>query len=100
MYTNIRDLDGLRCSTEDGRRRGFVGHSVIHPGQIAVVNDVFTPSDDEVLRARDLIARLDAAAESGAGAFALEDGRFVDRAVVETARRLVEQAQDMPRENP
>ena len=89
VYTDIRDLDGLRRSTEEGKRMGFVGRSVIHPTQIAVVNEVFTPSEDEVRRARDLVDRLETAATAGMGAFALEDGRFLDRAVVEAARRTL-----------
>lgn len=96
VYTNIRDLDGLRRSTEEGKRMGFAGRSVIHPSHVAIVNDVFTPSDEEVRRARDLIERLQAAVETGTGAFALEDGRFVDRAIVETARRIVALAGDIP----
>ena len=98
VYTDMRDLDGLRRTTEEGRRMGFTGRSVIHPGQIAGVNNVFTPSDEEVRRAHDLIDRLRVAAELGTGAFALEDGRFVDRAVVEAARRTLALAHAVRRE--
>jgi citrate lyase subunit beta/citryl-CoA lyase len=98
VYTAIGDLDGLRRSTEEGRRMGFSGRSVIHPGQIAVVNEVFTPSEEEIRRAHDLIDRLHAAAAIGTGAFALEDGRFVDRAVVEAARRTLALAHAVRRE--
>jgi len=89
VYTSIRDLDGLRRSTEEGKRMGFAGRSVIHPSHIAVVNEIFTPTEDEIRRARDLIDRLGAAAESGTGAFALADGSFVDKAVVEAAHRIL-----------
>jgi citrate lyase subunit beta/citryl-CoA lyase len=89
VYTNIRDLEGLRRSTEEGKRMGFVGRSVIHPSHIAVVNQIFTPTEDEIRRARDLIDRLGAAAASGTGAFALADGSFVDKAVVEAAHRVL-----------
>jgi citrate lyase subunit beta / citryl-CoA lyase len=89
VYTNIRDLDGLRQSTEEGKRLGFTARSVIHPSHLAVVNDIFTPTEEEVRRARDLIARLHSAAATGTGAFALEDGRFVDLAVVEAAHRTL-----------
>lgn len=92
VYTNIRDLDGLRRSTEEGRRMGFIARSVIHPRQIAVVNEVFTPNEAEVREARDLTMRLEAATEMGVGAFALPDGRFVDRAMVEAARRIIARA--------
>jgi citrate lyase subunit beta/citryl-CoA lyase len=89
VYPHVRDLDGLRRSTEEGRGMGFFGRSVIHPAQVPVVNAVFTPGEEEVQRARDLVAALDAAEATGTGAFALPDGRFVDRAVVEAARRTL-----------
>ena len=84
VYTNVRDLDGLRRSTEEGKRLGFVGRSTIHPSQVPVVNEVFTPTEEEVTEAKELVDRLDSA--SASGAFVLGDGRFVDRAVVESAR--------------
>ena len=89
VYTNVRDLDGLRRSTEEGKNMGFVGRSAIHPGQIPVINEVFTPSEEEVAEAQGLLDRLESEAESGTGVFVLEDGRFVDRAVVESARRTL-----------
>lgn len=84
VYTNVRDLDGLRRSTEEGKRLGFVGRSTIHPSQVPFVNEVFTPTEDEVIEAQELVDRLDG--EGSSGAFVLGDGRFVDRAVVESAR--------------
>ena len=84
VYTNVRDLDGLRRSTEEGKRLGFVGRSTIHPSQVSVVNEVFTPTEEEVTEAQELVDRLDSGATSGA--WVLGDGRFVDRAVVESAR--------------
>ncbi len=89
VYTNVRDLDGLRRSTEAGRDLGFMGRSAIHPTQVPIINKAFTPTDAEVVEASELLDRLDSEAASGTGAFALEDGRFVDRAVVESARRTL-----------
>jgi citrate lyase subunit beta/citryl-CoA lyase len=82
VYTLVQDLDELRRSTEAGKRLGFVGRSTIHPSQVSVVNDVFTPTEVEVSEAEDLLDRLG----NEGGAFVLQDGRFVDRAVVESAR--------------
>jgi citrate lyase subunit beta / citryl-CoA lyase len=89
VYTNVKDLDGLRRSTEEGKNMGFVGRSAIHPSQVPIINEVFTPTEDEVAEAQVLLERLEGEAESGTGAFVLEDGRFVDRAVVESARRTL-----------
>jgi citrate lyase subunit beta / citryl-CoA lyase len=86
VYTNVRDLEGLRRSTEEGKRLGFVGRSAIHPSQVPTINEVFTPTEEEVSEARALLDRLEGEVASGTGAFMLEDGRFVDRAVVGSAR--------------
>lgn len=86
VYTNVGDLLGLTASTESGRGMGFLGRSAIHPDQIPIINEVFTPTQAEILEAESIIERLRGAADSGSGAFLLEDGRFVDRAVVESAR--------------
>ena len=89
VYTNVRDTEGLRRSTEEGKNMGFVGRSAIHPAQVAAINEVFTPTEDEVAEAEDLLERLEASAGAGTGAFSLEDGRFVDEAVVESARSVL-----------
>ncbi|MFI6817535.1 HpcH/HpaI aldolase/citrate lyase family protein [Nonomuraea sp. NPDC050328] len=83
---DFRDLDRLRASTEALRRLGFRGRACIHPAQVAVVNEVFTPAAEEVDRARALIARFEAAE---AGVVLDEAGRMVDEAVVRQARRLL-----------
>ena len=86
VYTNVRDAEGLRRSTMEGKDMGFVGRSAIHPTQIEVINEIFTPTEEEVAEAKDLLARLEESSGTGTGAFALEDGRFVDEAVVGSAR--------------
>ena len=86
VYTNVRDAEGLRRSTMEGKNMGFVGRSAIHPAQIEVINEIFTPTEEEVAEAKDLLARLEESTGTGTGAFALEDGRFVDEAVVGSAR--------------
>ena len=85
VYTNVRNTDGLRQSTEVGKNLGFVGRSAIHPAQIPAINEVFTPTEEEVAEAEGLLARLEESAGKGTGAFVLEDGRFADKAVVESA---------------
>ena len=86
VHTNVRDEEGLRRSTEEGKNQGFVGRSAIHPNQLSTINEVFTPTEGEVAEAEDLLARLEESAGAGTGALALEDGRFVDEAVVGSAR--------------
>jgi citrate lyase subunit beta / citryl-CoA lyase len=97
VYTDVRDLEGLRRSTLNGRNLGFVGRSAIHPAQLPTTNEVFTPTEEEIAEAEDLLARLEASAGEGTGAFVLEDGRFVDRAVVEGARATLALAGRSPK---
>jgi citrate lyase beta subunit len=90
-FTDFRDLDGLRRSAETARGLGFDGKWCIHPAQIPIVNEVFTPSADEVAWARRVIAAYEDAAASGRGAVAIA-GRMIDRASVRMARRTLSSA--------
>ncbi|WP_238443890.1 HpcH/HpaI aldolase/citrate lyase family protein [Salsipaludibacter albus] len=90
--TDYRDLAALRRSTDRLRRLGFVGRSAIHPAQVPVINAAFTPSRAEVERARDLVARLEAATDDGRGIVIDDRGRMVDEAVVRRARLTLELA--------
>lgn len=93
VFTDVSDLDRLRQSTERGRAQGFFGRSAIHPRQVPVINEVFTPSADQVERAN---AVLSAARRHGGEPFVLPDGRFVDEAVVRAARRVLAVATSEP----
>jgi citrate lyase subunit beta / citryl-CoA lyase len=89
--TSFRDLDAFRRSAEALRQLGFRGRTAIHPGQIAVIHEVFTPSEDEVAAARDMVARFEAA---DGGGFVDADGKFVDLAVVRHAHEVLALAGD------
>ncbi|MFI9489708.1 HpcH/HpaI aldolase/citrate lyase family protein [Promicromonospora sp. NPDC052451] len=88
-YTNVRDLDGLAASCLVGRRLGFSGRTAIHPGQLDTIRAAFLPSAAEVAAAREVLDRVRGAAAEGVGAVALEDGTFLDVAMVERARWVV-----------
>lgn len=90
VWTDLRDTEGLRRTSEEGRAWGFFGRSCIHPAQVPVVNEAYTPTVKEVARAREIVAALAAAEQRRDGALVLPDGRFVDLAVVEAARRTLE----------
>lgn len=83
------DLRALRVSTERVRRQGFAGRACIHPAQVAVVHDVFTPSDKEVEEARGVIRLLRAAEAEGSGVVLDSSGRLVDSAVLASARKTL-----------
>lgn len=92
VYTDVADLDGLRRSSLQGRRQGFFGRTVIHPRQIDVVNHAFTPTPEEVARAEGVVALAQTSAEAGETAVLDPDGRFIDPAVVENARLILDLA--------
>lgn len=86
VSTGFRDLAALRESTLALKRLGFRGRACIHPAQIPVVNDVFTPTRGEVDRARSLVERF----ETAASGVAVDDtGHMIDEAVVRQARRIL-----------
>jgi citrate lyase subunit beta/citryl-CoA lyase len=87
--TNFKDVEALTASTQAVKRMGYLGRACIHPAQAAVVNQVFTPSDEELAEARDLIERFDAAMAAGDGVCLDARGRMVDEAVVRQARRVL-----------
>lgn len=92
VHPDVRDLDGLRASCVVGRHLGLVGRAAIHPAQLAVIRDVFTPSAEELGAAREIVEAAAAGSNLGIGAIALADGRFVDEAVVRQARRILRRA--------
>jgi citrate lyase subunit beta / citryl-CoA lyase len=86
VSTEIRDLAALRRSTEALRRLGFHGRACVHPAQLPAVNEVFTPSAEELARARALVERFE---RSSSGVVLDERGRMVDEAVIRQARRVL-----------
>lgn len=89
VWAQYKDTDGLRKSSERARDLGFQGKMAIHPDQVAAINDVFTPSDDEAAKAEKIIAAFEEAEAAGSASIQV-DGLFVDYPVVEQARRTLE----------
>jgi citrate lyase subunit beta/citryl-CoA lyase len=82
---DYKDLDAFRATARRSRRLGFMGASVIHPSQIAILNEEFRPSPAEVEQARKVVSAFEAAAGGNQGAIEV-DGKMVDIPVVERAR--------------
>jgi len=82
------DEEGLRRSCQIARSLGFDGKWCIHPAQIAVVNEVFSPSDREVEWARKVVAAYEEANAAGTGAVSV-DGQMVDAASIRMARNML-----------
>jgi citrate lyase subunit beta/citryl-CoA lyase len=86
VYVDFRNTEGLRRDTEDARRDGFTGRLAIHPAQVPVINEVFTPSEAQIEKAKAVVAAF--AANPGAGAVGL-DGKMYDRPHLARAQRLL-----------
>jgi citrate lyase subunit beta / citryl-CoA lyase len=86
VWVAVRDIDGLRDSTVDLKRRGFGGRQAIHPDQVPVINEAFTPTPEQVEQAETLLSLADG---STTGAFLDTNGRMIDEAVLRSARRTV-----------
>ena len=93
-FTHVTDLEGLAASCRDGRARGFLGRSAIHPRQIDTIRESFRPTAEEVARARTVLDRIEGSVAAGVGALQLADGTFLDLAMVESARRTIALATD------
>jgi citrate lyase subunit beta/citryl-CoA lyase len=92
VSTDFRDLAALRRSTEALRRVGFGSRWAIHPAQVPVINETFTPTPEQLEAARRLVERYDSALDEGVGVCVGEDGHMVDEAVVRAARRILARA--------
>jgi citrate lyase subunit beta/citryl-CoA lyase len=84
VYPHVRDLDGLAQSCRRGRELGHLGRSAIHPDQLPAIEQAYLPTDAEVERARETVARLEDAAVG-----TLADGGFVDPAMLGAARQVL-----------
>jgi len=91
VYTDIPDLDGLRRECRDGVAMGFSGKISIHPGQIEVINQEFTPSKADGEDALALIAAFEEHAKKGAGAFTWK-GQMMDQPHLTRAKKIADRA--------
>ncbi len=91
-YADYRDEAGFRAAAMRAAVLGMEGKWVIHPSQIALANEVFSPSADEIDKARRILAAMEQAGADGVGAVTL-DGRMIDIASIRQAEALVRKGQ-------
>ncbi len=91
ISADFKDLDALRLRAEKVRRDGFRGMLAIHPAQVDVINDAFTPSAEEIAQAREIVAIFDA--NPGVGAIGYKGG-MLDRPYLSRAQQLLAQVAD------
>lgn len=91
VYADIADDTGLRRETEWIKQLGYQGKSVIHPNQIPIIHDVFTPTQKEIEQAKKIVEAAADAAARGLGAVQV-DGKMVDKPVVKRAEYTLQRA--------
>ncbi|KAK7483277.1 hypothetical protein BaRGS_00025444 [Batillaria attramentaria] len=94
VYTDYKDLDGLKWQSEQGARKGYTGKQVIHPNQVAPVNTAFTPSPELVERATELTAAFEQHQAGGHGAFTFR-GQMVDMPLLLQAKNVLQTMQNI-----
>src|SRR5258707_11178998 len=92
IYMDYRDAEGLRRDSEAARRDGFAGRLAIHPLQVPIINEVFTPSATALAQARAIVAAF--AASPGAGVIGI-DGVMYDRPHLARAQQLIARARTL-----
>jgi citrate lyase subunit beta-like protein len=88
---DFKDLEALRREARFGAQLGYTGKQIIHPNQVAPVQEAFTPDDAAIVSARRLVQAFEVHQAKGSGAFAL-DGRMIDMPLVKAARLVLERA--------
>ena len=91
-FGDFSDQEGFRAQALRSATLGMVGKWAIHPSQVALANEIFSPGEKAVAEAREILAAMDEAQRSGAGA-AVYKGRLVDIASIRQAQVIVRQAE-------
>ena len=89
VYRHLDDPAGLEKSARLARALGFFGKSVIHPKQVAIVNAVYSPTEEEIENARKIVELAERAEAQGKGAIQDSRGEFIDVAVVRRAQGVL-----------
>ena len=91
VFVNFKDSVNLKIDALLGAQMGFTGKQIIHPNQVAPVQEAFSPSDAEINYAQRLLSAFESAEAEGAGAIDFE-GKMIDMPLVKSARLVIERA--------
>ncbi len=89
VFFDLKDLEGFKRECLEAKALGFVGKQVIHPSQIPIANEVFSPSQEEISWAERVVAAYEEAMRQGRGAIRLDDV-MIDNVHYEIAKRILE----------
>jgi citrate lyase subunit beta-like protein len=91
VFIDFKDPDGLRVEAEQGAGFGFSGKQIIHPNQVSVVQEAFTPSDSAIEYAKRIVESFESSQNEGKGAYAL-DGKMIDMPLLKNAQKVLDRA--------
>ncbi len=91
VYIDFRDIEGLRLEAQQGAALGFSGKQIIHPNQVAPVQEAFTPSAEAIEYAQRVVEAFTTSQKEGRGAFAL-DGKMIDMPLLKNAQKVLDRA--------
>lgn len=91
VFIDFRDSEGLRLESEQGAGFGFSGKQIIHPNQVAVVQEAYTPSAEAIEYARRIVETFQSSQQQGRGAYAL-DGKMIDMPLLKNAQKVLDRA--------
>ncbi len=91
VYSDVDNEEGLKKEASLIKQLGFDGKSVINPRQIAIINEIYTPSEKEIKKSRAVLEAIAEANRKGSGVIAL-NGKMIDKPVVERAQRVIDLA--------
>jgi len=91
VHIDFKDTEGLRIEAEQGAGLGFSGKQIIHPNQVQVTQEAFTPSDESIAYAKRVVESFEASQKEGKGAYAL-DGKMIDMPLLKNAHKVLDRA--------
>ena len=86
VYADFRNLEGFRQFAQEALEMGYVGGAAIHPAQVEILNEVFTPSDEQLAEAREIVDAFERSGETGVMSIR---GKMVDQPHLAQARKLL-----------
>ncbi len=88
---DYKDLEALKVESQFGAGLGFSGKQIIHPNQVSVVQEAFTPSDESIAYARRIVETFEVSQKEGKGAYSL-DGKMIDMPLLKNAQKVLARA--------
>ena len=95
-FTDTRDEEGIAMDSAVAKSLGFTGKAAITPRHIPVINEAFSPSDEDIEYAKQVLAAIEEGERKGMGAVSL-NGKMIDAPIVERAKKVIEAAEEIGR---